>query len=711
MRKINKINKIISLLMIICMMNFVQVCADSAEVISIFPADGSAVLADTVQLSAQCSQTAKKAVFILDGVKLAPVEISGDFAEISLQENMKYGKHILEVVFTGDNFSAYKKSEFIVIKSEDTVHENSAGIADMTLANNAASNPGGGELSLSTRSLDKAWKINLGTKIYNSKGPYIDLTNNVFSGVKTTSSGIVHFTFDVKATHTGAGMKIESGCYNEAGISSHIGIKSISAMADGKLADGETSFEADKWYSFDYMFDTENNIISVSVDGEELIRSDTYTSDQYNKGLALIRLRVLQYECADSEAYPGGGYIVIDNMKVISGDNVFTSTGDVNNITFVNNASGNPGGGEISLENTTGKNTSGKEYLSVNLGKQVYTNNGPYIDLNLKNFPKIIVHNKCITTFNFDLYASHIGAGLMIESRCFNSVNASSYTGIKNIKAIYDGKLAQTSKSFNPGKWYSFKYVFDTVSNKITVYVDDEKLQEMQYTSAEYNKGMSLLRFRFFQTVASNNSFILLDNMNVVTTSVKGTGIYAEYLKDGAYVAITDETIPYGVNKLRFNSDILLSDVKVYENGELIDATINSVSDTVKEITVEKSFLAGSEIKLSASEAEFKMRVGLKDSTDIKGIFTVNDTPLYVSEQLKAGDTVSVYYNITGDTGDYCTAITVFDGNVPVCSDFAYGTELSVTLPDNSGNYTVESFVFKDISSKIPVSAQIWNVN
>ena len=116
-----KINKIISLLMIICMMNFVQVCADSAEVISIFPADGSAVTADTLQLSAQCSKTAQKAVFILDGVKLTPVEIAGDFAEIFLQENMKYGKHILEVVFIGDNFSAYKKSEFTVIKSEETV--------------------------------------------------------------------------------------------------------------------------------------------------------------------------------------------------------------------------------------------------------------------------------------------------------------------------------------------------------------------------------------------------------------------------------------------------------------------------------------------------------------------------------------------------------------------------------------------------------------
>ena len=580
----------------------------------------------------------------------------------------------------------------------------------MALANNSASNPGGGELYLSTRTLDKAWKINLGTQIYNSTGPYIDLTNNVFSGAKTTSECVIHFTFDVKATHTGAGMKIESRCYNEAGISSWSGIKNISALADGKLADSEISFEADKWYSFDYMFDTENNIISVSVDGEELI-SDTYTSDQFNKGLALIRLRVLQYECADSEAYPDGGYIVVDNMKVISGDDVFTSTGDVNNVTFGNNASGNPGGGEISLENTTGKNTSGKEYFSVNLGKQVYTSTGPYIDLNLKNFPKIIVHDKCITTFNFDLYASHIGAGLMIESRCFNSVNASSYTGIKNIKAIYDGKLAETSKSFNPGKWYSFKYVFDTVSNKITVYVDDEKLQEMQYTSGEYNKGMSLLRFRFLQTAASNNGFILLDKMNVVTTSVKGTGIYAEYLKDGAYVAIADGTIPYGVNKLRFNSDVALTDLKVYENGRLIDAAINSVSDTVKEITVEKNFPAGSEIKLSAAETELKVRVGLKNSADIKGTFTVNDTPLYVSEQLKAGDTVSVSYNITGESEDYCTAITVFDGNVPVCSDFAYGQEISVTLPGDLGNYTVESFVFKDISAKIPVSAQIWNVH
>jgi len=69
-----KINKIISLLMISCMMNFVQVCADSAEVISIFPADGSAVTADTVQLSAQCSKTAQKAVFILDGVQWNPPE-------------------------------------------------------------------------------------------------------------------------------------------------------------------------------------------------------------------------------------------------------------------------------------------------------------------------------------------------------------------------------------------------------------------------------------------------------------------------------------------------------------------------------------------------------------------------------------------------------------------------------------------------------------
>ena len=697
---------------IVFVIQLAAITVSAAESVAItIPANGSNIPSDTVQFSAQCTADANKAVFLLDGEELGTSDVIDGEASIGLNESLKLGKHNLEVVFIGDFGSVYGKSSFNATKTDESVFGDGIKASDIVFSNNSASNPGGGELSAEEKDINKAWKINLGSRIYSGAGPYIDLTSYVFEEAKTTSKSVIHFTFDAMASHTGAGMLLETRCYNSTGASSYLGINDYMAFNNGKLSESEQPFEANEWYSFDYTLDTVNNILSVSVDGEE-VSSGQYTQDQYDIGLALLRLRFAQYSLADLDEYPDGGYILIDNMEVTTGDAKYISRGEIQNVAILNNNASSPGGGELSLENADGKFVNNDKALKINLGSQVYAGTGPFIDLNSSNFADVLTKEKSINTFSFELFATHPGAGLLIETRCYDENGSSSWDGIKNIKAISAGKLAETSRDFKAGRWYKFEYVLDTVNNKISVYVNGEKLKEEQYTTSAYNIGLALLRLRFLQTEATSDGYILLNDISLTREIISGLETYVEYIGDTDYVKITDGIVPYNTSKLRLNADFSLDaeKIKLYENGELVKASVKSVSDKVKEISFEGGFLPGSEIKIDAEDTEINLRASNKNGEVINAILKEDGNRLYTARQLKGGETISVRFYVAGDTSDICAAITVFDGDTPVCSKFVPGVDVSVTLPNKEGNYKVETFVFKDFAAKIPISAQSWSL-
>ena len=285
---------------------------------------------------------------------------------------------------------------------------------------------------------------------------------------------------------------------------------------------------------------------------------------------------------------------------------------------------------------------------------------------------------------------------------------------------INNGKIAG-SIEYVSGQWYHIKHVVDLENAKQDLYVDGQKVKSQ--IAVENSEGINTIKVQARGAVSDVVSTVAIDNFVLGYPYTVSVSSSLSYKKGDGYVLAENNVIAEEATAFRLalpGAQTGTAYVSAFADGEFLEKVTSRVDEEKNiDFTLSKPLPSCADIKLLAELGDYSAVLEFETQVSDFGIsdisFNLGTENVYITKQLSKGGTLTVgfeFYN-RGEEKTGVLVATLYKGNTLVDMDIKnVPSDLPLTLdvPQDNGEYTVECYLFDSLPSHKPLS-KIWHLS